>query len=90
MSSSAAGISGGASAGASATMDQMMGQMEAQNIQQMKNNLQMGRMSQEAAMSEALGKKFTLAKFHAIVLGDGTVPLALLENKVDAWIASAK
>ncbi|ALV07573.1 MULTISPECIES: hypothetical protein [Roseateles] len=61
MSSSAAGISGGASAGASATMDQMMGQMEAQNIQQMKNNLQMGRMSQEAAMSEALGKKFKAA-----------------------------
>jgi len=43
-----------------------------------------------ARAEKALGKKFTLSKFHAIVLGDGTVPLALLENKVDAWIASAK
>lgn len=43
-----------------------------------------------AKAEKALGKKFTLAKFHAIVLGDGTVPLALLETKVDAWIASAK
>lgn len=44
--------------GASATMDDMMGKMEAQNLKAMENNLQMGRMSQEAAMSEALGKKF--------------------------------
>ena len=27
-------------------------------------------------------------KGHAVVLGDGTVPLALLEQKVDHWIAS--
>ncbi len=56
--SGGAAIGGAQSAGASATMDQMMNQMEAQNVQQMKNNLQMGRMSQEASMSEALGKKF--------------------------------
>ncbi len=43
-----------------------------------------------AKAEKALGSKFTLAKFHAIVLGDGTLPLALLETKVDAWIASAK
>jgi hypothetical protein len=49
------------SAQASGSMDAMMGQMEAQNMQQMKNNLAMGRMSQEAAMSEALGKKFKAA-----------------------------
>ena len=39
---------------------------------------------------QALGDKFNLPKFHAIVLGDGTVPLALLEQKVDAWIASTR
>ena len=38
----------------------------------------------------ALGDKFSLPAFHAVVLGDGTVPLALLEEKVDRWIASQK
>jgi uncharacterized protein (DUF885 family) len=38
----------------------------------------------------ALGDKFSLPKFHAVVLGDGTLPLALLEEKVDRWIASQK
>jgi len=61
MAGEGASIGGAQSAGSSATMDQMMGQMEAQNMQQMKNNLQMGRMSQEASMSEALGKKFKAA-----------------------------
>ncbi|NVM75988.1 uncharacterized protein (DUF885 family) [Duganella sp. SG902] len=37
---------------------------------------------------QALGDKFSLPAFHAVVLGDGTVPLALLEQKVDHWIAS--
>ncbi|WP_157522008.1 hypothetical protein [Mitsuaria sp. 7] len=45
-------------AGASSDMNQMMGEMRAQNAEQMKNNLEMGRMSQQASMSEALGKKF--------------------------------
>jgi uncharacterized protein (DUF885 family) len=35
----------------------------------------------------ALGSKFSLPKFHEIVLGEGTLPLALLEKKVDRWIA---
>jgi uncharacterized protein (DUF885 family) len=35
----------------------------------------------------ALGEKFSLPKFHEIVLEDGTVPLSLLEAKVDRWIA---
>ena len=43
-----------------------------------------------AKAEKALGSKFTLAKFHAIVLGDGTLPLALLETKVDAWIAASR
>ena len=35
----------------------------------------------------ALGPKFNLPKFHEIVLEDGTMPLSLLEAKVDRWIA---
>jgi uncharacterized protein (DUF885 family) len=35
----------------------------------------------------ALGSKVSLPKFHEIVLGEGTLPLALLETKVDRWIA---
>jgi len=38
----------------------------------------------------ALGSKFSLPAFHAIVLGDGTLPLSLLEAKVDGWIAENK
>ena len=38
----------------------------------------------------ALGKKFSLPKFHEIVLEDGTVPLSLLEAKVDRWIEKAR
>ena len=49
------------SSGASADMQQMMGEMRAQNAEQMRNNLEMGLMSQQASMSEALGKKFKAA-----------------------------
>lgn len=35
----------------------------------------------------ALGDKFTLGEYHDVVLRDGPVPLAILEEKVDAWIA---
>jgi len=41
-----------------------------------------------ARAEQALGSKFSLPAFHAVVLGDGTVPLALLETKVERWIAS--
>lgn len=37
---------------------------------------------------KALGSKFSLPAFHAVVLGDGTLPLALLEDKVNHWIAT--
>jgi uncharacterized protein (DUF885 family) len=40
--------------------------------------------------AKALGDKFSLPKFHEVVLSDGTLPLALLEEKVDRWIASQK
>jgi uncharacterized protein (DUF885 family) len=43
-----------------------------------------------ARAEKELGPKFSLPKFHAIVLGEGTLPLALLEKKVDRWIAESK
>lgn len=36
----------------------------------------------------ALGDLFTLGDFHDVVLRDGPLPLSILEEKVDAWIAS--
>ncbi len=42
-----------------------------------------------ARASAALGTKFSLPMFHQIVLEDGTVPLSLLEAKVDKWIAKS-
>ncbi len=57
-SSSGAALGGAESAGASATAQALMDQLAAQSKQTIANNLAMGRMSQESAMSEALGKKF--------------------------------
>ena len=39
---------------------------------------------------QALGEKFSLPKFHEIVIGDGTLPLPILEAQVDRWIAKGK
>jgi uncharacterized protein (DUF885 family) len=38
----------------------------------------------------ALGDKFSLPAFHQVVIGDGTLPLSILEARVDRWIASAR
>jgi uncharacterized protein (DUF885 family) len=38
----------------------------------------------------ALGPKFNLKDFHAVVLENGGVPLTTLERLVDDWIAKAK
>jgi len=38
----------------------------------------------------AMGARFSLPAFHEVVLGEGTLPLALLEAKVDRWIAANK
>ena len=37
----------------------------------------------------ALGPKFSMKEFHNVVLRVGSVPLAVLEQDVDAWIAAA-
>jgi uncharacterized protein (DUF885 family) len=39
---------------------------------------------------QALGDKFSLPAFHEQVLGDGTLPLSLLEAKIDGWIAQQR
>ena len=36
-----------------------------------------------------LGSRFDIRQFHDIVLGQGAVPLDLLEQQVNAWIQSA-
>lgn len=39
---------------------------------------------------QALGNKFSLPKFHQIVIGDGTLPLPILEAQINRWIAKEK
>lgn len=36
---------------------------------------------------EALGTKFTMGDFHDVILKSGPVPLNIMEERVDAWIA---
>ncbi|CAM1346671.1 DUF885 domain-containing protein [Tenacibaculum crassostreae] len=40
--------------------------------------------------TKELGDKFDIREFHNQVLETGCIPLALLENKIDKWIASNK
>jgi len=39
---------------------------------------------------DALGPKFDIREFHAEVLDTGALPLAVLEEKIDRWIAAKK
>ncbi len=43
-----------------------------------------------ARSEKALGPKFDLRRFHDAVLGQGAVPLDLLEAQIDGWIAAEK
>lgn len=43
-----------------------------------------------ARAAEALGPRFDLRKFHDAVLLEGPMPLAMLETRIDAWIAARK
>ena len=43
-----------------------------------------------ARAEKALGRKFDIRDFHTQVLMSGALPLAVLERKVDAWIAAKK
>src|SRR6267143_1143119 len=48
--------------------------------------LEILRLREEA--KKALGKRFDLREFHEVVLGAGQLPIALLRERVRAWIAS--
>jgi uncharacterized protein (DUF885 family) len=43
-----------------------------------------------AKARRALGSRFDMREFHEQVLGTGALPLTVLENKIDDWIASKK
>lgn len=43
-----------------------------------------------AKAQEALGDQFDIREFHEVVVADGAVPLNILEENVDAYIASKK
>ena len=43
-----------------------------------------------ARAKQALGDKFDIRAFHDEVLDSGALPLDLLSNRIDAWIASQK
>jgi uncharacterized protein (DUF885 family) len=43
-----------------------------------------------AKAQQALGPKFSYPKFHEVVIGDGTLPLPILEARVNRWIAKER
>ena len=51
-------------------------------------NLEIRKLRTEA--EQALGAKFDIREFHGVVLENGAVPLDVLEELVDAYIAEKK
>lgn len=51
-------------------------------------NLEIQRLRAQA--EKALGPKFDLKAFHDLLLADGTMPLWVLRDKVERWVAKAK
>jgi uncharacterized protein (DUF885 family) len=43
-----------------------------------------------AKATKELGDRFDVRKFHNAVLDDGPLPLDLLENRINVWIAEQK
>jgi len=43
-----------------------------------------------ARAEQALGPRFDVRKFHTVILAEGALPLDVLEEKVDRWIATQK
>lgn len=83
-------------------MQQHLGQSEAQATNQVQRYMawpaqalsyKMGALKMQelrARAQAALGDKFSLPKFHEVILGEGTLPLPILEARVDRWIAASK
>ena len=59
--------------------------MPGQATAYMIGNLEIRRLRDEAR--QKLGDKFDIREFHDVVLEDGTVPLWVLREKVERWIA---
>ena len=45
-------------------------------------------LEQRQRAQELLGERFDIAEFHRVVLENGSLPLDILEEVVDQWIAS--
>jgi uncharacterized protein (DUF885 family) len=48
-------------------------------------NLEIRRLREDA--KQKLGSRFDIREFHDVVLEDGTMPLWVLREKVDRWVA---
>ena len=43
-----------------------------------------------ARAQQELGEAFDIRAFHSAILNEGAMPLSILEEKIDRWIASEK